>query len=612
MLRSFFPKGLFGVILIHSWVMFLGTVVAPLALAQTPPTVTLTVPDGTEFAEGEGNTTVTVTATLSPPNSNSETVIDLSLAGTAKTTDYSIVGSLPDITIPSGQTVGTADLTLSPVDDNFFEGLETVIINGTVTGSNLSVDNVEIDLTDNEEKPSIRLQVWSGTEYRTLQPSGITHVEGDIISLRIEVFLAGTVTFEEDKIVRVSHHNDTVNTGVAELDDLNFGTNPLPWDITISAGSRRGHRDVNIEIVDDDDREIGETFSLKTELTTSGIEFTDTFQIFSIEQSDLPQAITHNCDRITPHYPNDSIDVKCRVKGRHAFDKDYTVTYTAEKPTLIDPDEISYVIKKGTTQSEDKTVTFETKSHQKKTISSIKYTPEVKPERPKEAIVSDYHVAVYPDPDADFQIGGSEENLQIFSGSKTLYKLESILLARITTPRPSILLAPAEFEVQLDSGRKTVTCELTSPTPLGRTHRCHLQINRGDFDFDGKLVIPKGAFNFGGWRDTKDSSVSGSANPNFPTQEMEAEGFFIYGGSHGIRLSINQSTLQEGMGEQVLTVTAVNVSGRSLPNDLNIPLKFTNISTSDADYKVSGDLQITIPKGQLEGSTEVTFTRLTI
>ena len=103
MLRSFFPKGLFGVILIHSWVMFLGTVVAPLALAQTP-TVTLSVPENTEFAEGEGNTTVIVTATLSSSLSN-DTVIDLSLAGTAKTTDYSIVGSLPDITIPMGTGV---------------------------------------------------------------------------------------------------------------------------------------------------------------------------------------------------------------------------------------------------------------------------------------------------------------------------------------------------------------------------------------------------------------------------------------------------------------------------------------------------------------------------
>ena len=160
------------------------------AAAQTPG-VTLTV-SPTSLAEDAGATDIAVTATLSGVQS-SATTVTLSLAGTANQgTDYSVVGTLPTITIPVGQTERSANVILTATDDTFWEGDETVVVNGSATGG-LAVSGATLTLSDNETRPSIQLN-YSPT---------VTLYEASPVETAFEVSanLLGQVTLETDTLV---------------------------------------------------------------------------------------------------------------------------------------------------------------------------------------------------------------------------------------------------------------------------------------------------------------------------------------------------------------------------------------------------------------------------
>ena len=129
-----------------------GLLFAAPAAAQTPA-VTITVAP-TSLSEDAGATDITVTATLSAMRS-SATTVTLSLAGTANQgTDYSVVGTLPAITIPAQQPEGSAIVIVAPTNDTSWEGDETIVVNGSATGG-LAVAGATLTLSDNETRPSI-------------------------------------------------------------------------------------------------------------------------------------------------------------------------------------------------------------------------------------------------------------------------------------------------------------------------------------------------------------------------------------------------------------------------------------------------------------------------
>ena len=93
--------------------------------------------------EGDGATTLTVTATLNGIALAADTAVALTVrALTADTTDFS--ADTVTLVISSGQTTGTADLTLTPAGDDVDEGDETVAVEGTVAGLTVTADTVTI------------------------------------------------------------------------------------------------------------------------------------------------------------------------------------------------------------------------------------------------------------------------------------------------------------------------------------------------------------------------------------------------------------------------------------------------------------------------------------
>ena len=120
--------------------------------AEDMPQITLAV-DPESVTEGLGAQTVTVTATLAGiPVYPLETVIDLSLSGTATSDDYSVSGNM-SVTIPAEATEGSTRLTLTATGDSVYEsGGETIVVTARYDGADL--DTATITVIDAYDAPA--------------------------------------------------------------------------------------------------------------------------------------------------------------------------------------------------------------------------------------------------------------------------------------------------------------------------------------------------------------------------------------------------------------------------------------------------------------------------
>ena len=154
---------------------------------ETSKVVQLTVSDlsGTNAIDEGDSATVTVTATLDAAAREDDAVVDVTVVG--RTTDGSAAGTAEEgddfsavsdfiVTIPAGQTSATAMFTLTTLEDDTSEEVETVRIRGAINfetqGPGLSVapeDGRTVDIADNDPDPEVTL---------VLSPSSISENSG--------------------------------------------------------------------------------------------------------------------------------------------------------------------------------------------------------------------------------------------------------------------------------------------------------------------------------------------------------------------------------------------------------------------------------------------------
>ena len=109
-----------------------------------PESITLSVSPDT-IAENTDATEVTVTATMSAARA-ADTVVNLTLGGSAADpADYTAT-NLTSITIPKGETTADGTLTITPVNDTAVEGDETITVSGA-SGAR-AVSSADITITD--------------------------------------------------------------------------------------------------------------------------------------------------------------------------------------------------------------------------------------------------------------------------------------------------------------------------------------------------------------------------------------------------------------------------------------------------------------------------------
>ena len=262
---------------------------------DTRPTgVTLTLePD--VIGEGAGETALVVTATLTGGSAlPEETRVVLSVEGVSLTLDD---GATPTIettaaaaddfdaaavtlTIPARQTVGSATLAFTPLDDTLFEGNETAQVAGAAEG--LTVTPAELTIEDNDREPTrIALSV---------SPSEVTEGEGDI-TLTVTATLEGggarisgtEVSLSVQGLTATAGGDFTAQEGVR---------------LTIPAGQLSHTAGLTLTPVDDDVAEGTEQLAVRGSNTEPGLPVSRA-RVTLADNDAQPTAITLSLDRNT-------------------------------------------------------------------------------------------------------------------------------------------------------------------------------------------------------------------------------------------------------------------------------------------------------------------------
>ena len=207
-------------------------------------------------AESAGATTVTVTAAFNNSSTyEADTVVTVSVgkSGTATSgTDYTAVTDF-DVTIAAKASSGSADFTLTPIDDTLVEVNETIAVSGTVgagaeavIGANLTVNPASLTLT-NDDHAELKL---------TANPSSVAETAGKT-TVTVTASTGG-VTFKADETVKV-----TVGLKAdSATKDEDYSTDKDTFNITITQGQTSGTGTFKLTPVDDKLIETDETLSV--------------------------------------------------------------------------------------------------------------------------------------------------------------------------------------------------------------------------------------------------------------------------------------------------------------------------------------------------------------
>ena len=147
--------------------------------------------------EGGGAVSLPVRATLLGGGSRVEdTIVNVAVADLTATAvdDYTAVWDTSALTIPAGQFSANTTLTLTPVQDTFYEGAETVAVRGENPNPGLPVNGVRLTIGDDDPAPTtVRLAVTPDSIY---EATGVGFVE-------VTAILEGPSTLQKDLQINV-------------------------------------------------------------------------------------------------------------------------------------------------------------------------------------------------------------------------------------------------------------------------------------------------------------------------------------------------------------------------------------------------------------------------
>ena len=216
--------------------------------------ITLTV-SPTSVGEDDAKTEFTVTASLGGSTTRpSDTVVTLTLGGTAGSSDYTVNTSLGSITIPASTTSATGKLELTPTDDTVVEGDETIEISGTTTVTGLSVSGATITLTDDDKS--------------TTPTDDKDSAELSIAGPTSDVDEGSDATFTVTLSAAVSKEVTVAWTAAGNTSDYTATSGTVTFAANSAAGSTQ---DIDIAVTDDDLSETAETFTVTLGEITSAL-----------------------------------------------------------------------------------------------------------------------------------------------------------------------------------------------------------------------------------------------------------------------------------------------------------------------------------------------------
>ena len=289
------------------------------------PAITLTVDADkdtdnvqTSLAEDGGVKTVRVTATLDG-TTRLEKAADLTLAvgknsdSAVEGTDYTTVDD-QTITIGAGVASVTHDFTLTPTNDDLYEGSETISLDGTLAG--VTVTDTSLTLTDDDAAPSgITLSV---------SPATVGEEDGET-EITVTATVNGSTRYVDAKTVTVSVGGGTA-TSATDYDAV------ANFDIIIAAGEASKSGTFDLTPTNDVLDEVNETINVTG---TSGSLTITPATITITDNDDAPSGIT--------------LSVSPTTVGEGAGETEITVTATVNGSTrYVDAKTVTVSVGGGT------------------------------------------------------------------------------------------------------------------------------------------------------------------------------------------------------------------------------------------------------------------------
>ena len=224
--------------------------------------VSLSVDPGS-VSEDAGSVSVEVTAELNGAADEQPTAVNVTVGragdSAASGTDYPPVAGFA-VTIPGGQTTGTATFTLTPEDDEIAESPEEITVHGSASG--LSVDDVTLILNDDDAASTV---VWIPSLRVSLDPESVREGDGPAeVSVTMEA--AGAPPSRDTRLrFTVGAQGDSATAGTDYEKIRGF-------ELTIASGASRAEAAFLLRTLDDEEAEADEVITVVATLEDTNIE----------------------------------------------------------------------------------------------------------------------------------------------------------------------------------------------------------------------------------------------------------------------------------------------------------------------------------------------------
>ena len=548
------------------------------------PAITLTVDADkdtdnvqTSLAEDGGVKTVRVTATLDG-TTRLEEAADLTLAvgkdgdSAVEGTDYSTVADRT-ITIGAGVASVTDDFTLTPTNDDLYEGSETISLDGTLTG--VAVTDTSLTLTDDDAAPDgITL---------TVSPATVGEGAGET-EITVTATVNGTTRYVDAKTVTVS-----VGGGTATSDtDYDAVSN---FDITIAAGDASKAGTFDLTPTQDDLHEGSETIDVTgtsgaLTITKATITLTDDDgqPSFAVADASAAEGETITFTVTRSGAMDNAVSVKWNTKAATgdgaAATTDYTAMTTATKLDFakgVGTQTFTVATTEDTLHEGDETFLVELTEPVGGIISDAEATGTITDD---DAAPTALTLSV----DADTGTMGTQTSLAEDGGAKTVRVTATLGGSSTFTEAKTVTL---EVGVDADSA--------TEETDYANVGTQNITIDAGESSgyVDFSLTPTQDVLHEGNETISLDGTLTDVTVTDATITLTDDDA-----APTGITLTVSPATVGEGAGETEITVTAtVNGSTRYVDAKTVTVSVGGGTATSDTDYDAVANFDIIIAAG---------------
>jgi len=531
--------------------------------------------------EDAGRTEITLTVTLTEAAPIDETVQFALVAPSTGTTavrdqDYQVRLSGTSIVIPAGKTEGTTTLTLTPLNNEQEDGDKSLGMQATASGGSQQVD---ITIADDETaSTSIALTV------------SLDEIQEDTGTT--EVTVTGTLdgaTLDDDVTLVITQQN--ASTATRDLDySIKSGS------LEILAGQIQGSATITITPTDDGTKEQDETIilGLLSGSTLPSNQDGDPIAVgtATITLKDTGKRVEPEPgDDTTPVFTGATADLSATVGTAitpvvlPAATGDGTLTYSvAGLPAGLTFNAATRTISGTPTVAETNTIIY--------TV----FDGDTGADLPAESAVRVFTITVAPKPPRTVAVKSlTASHLEIREDAGRTEITLTVTLAEAAPADETVRFAfvgPAVRDIDYDASlRGTIT--IPAGKTEGTTTLTLTPKNNSAADGNRSLGVQA-------------TASGGSRQVNITIADDEIA-------STSIVLAVSPRTISEKGGRTTVTVTAT-LNGQPLSKDATVTLSIDpNASTAkrDTDYAIvfeDNKSQLTIPAGQLQGSTTVSIT----